>query len=186
MRTRLVPLALLALMASGLGVASANAHEFLASSTGKLSVKVLGTSVVATAAGNVECSGASLREGEVKTTKAASLLSTIEFEKCKGFGLAATVSLVKVRSTAEGSVSLLETVTVIGGGGTCVAQFPSAKNQNLGTVKFKNTNKGIEKLANISHITSTGAGSCAYIEESSGTFVGDALVNLIGGTLDWK
>lgn len=163
----------------------AAAHEFLASSTGKLTVKVLTTSVFTTAAGRIECTAASLGEGEVKTLKSLFLLSTVQFTGCKAFGLAAKISSIKVRSTAEGSVSLLRTATVTATG--CTVTIASAKNQNLHTVKYSNVSKGIEKVATVSGITSVGTGAtCEYAEESKGTFQGDALVNLIGGTLDWK
>jgi hypothetical protein len=166
-------------------VASAGAHLFLASTTGKLTAKLLTNPTFKNATGTVACERASFVSGEVKTLKALLLTSTIEFEKCTAFGLAAKVSLVNVLSSAEGSVSLLKTVTATASG--CIVTYPSSKNQSLWTVKFKNTNKQIEKVASISHITSSGAGAvCSYAEESSGVFTGNALVGLIGGTIDWQ
>jgi hypothetical protein len=181
-RAILAPLMFLMLT---IGSAPAGAHEFIASSTGKTTVKLLTTTKFVSEAGTVECSGASLLEGEVKTTKSTLLKSTIKFEGCKAFGLAATVSPTKALSTAEGGVSLLSTVTVKAVG--CEVKFPSAKNQNLFTIKYKNTSKAIEKVAAIAGITSTGTGAaCTHAEESRGTLEGDAIVGLIGGTLEWK
>jgi len=182
-RTIVTPLLFLSLMTC---CAPAGAHEFIASTTGKTTIKLLTTSVVTVNGGKtIECTGASLIGGAVKTTKSLSITSTTQFEKCKAFGLAATVSLVKATSTADGSVSLLQTVTVTATG--CTATFPSAKNQGLSTITYRNTNKEIEKLASIKNITSSGTGaSCTYAEESSGTFKGDALVGLVSGTLEWK
>ena len=163
----------------------AGAHEFLASTTGKTTIKILATSIFTTAAGKAECTGATLLEGEVKSLKATTLTSTVQFTGCKAFGLAATVSPAKFKTTAEGNVSLLKTATVKAP--ACLVTIPSVKNQNLGTIKYKNTNKGIEKVASGTAITSEGTGTaCSYAQESKGTFQGDALVNLIGGTLDWK
>jgi len=181
-RTTLFSLLLLTLTMS---TTSASAHEFIASTTGKTTVKVLTTSVFTNAAGKAECTGASLLAGEVKTLKATLLTSTIQFTGCKAFGLAATVSPVNVLSTAEGSVSLLKTATVKTTG--CLVTFPTTGNQNLNTIKYKNTNKQIEKVANVTAITSEGTGTvCTYAKESKGTFTGDALVGLISGTLEWK
>ncbi len=166
-------------------VASAGAHLFLASTTGKLTVKLLTSPTFTSAAGTVECKGARFVDGEVKTLKALVLTSTIEFEKCTAFGLAAKVGLVNVKSTAEGSVSLLKTVTATATG--CTVTYPSSKNQNLWTVKFKNTNKQIEKVASVTKITSSGTGAvCTYAEESNGIFTGSALVGLLGGSIDWQ
>lgn len=165
--------------------ASAGAHLFLASTTGKLTVKLLSSPTFTSVAGTVQCLGARFTDGEVKTLKALFLTSTIEFEKCTAFGLAAKLDLVKVRSTAEGSVSLLKTVTATAL--ACTVTFPSSKNQNLWTVKFKNTNKQIEKTASVSKVTSFGLGAaCTYAEESNGKFTGNALVGLLGGTIDWQ
>lgn len=169
-----------------LHVASADAHIFLASSTGKLTVKLLSHPTYTTASGTVECQAASLVEGEVKTTKSLTLTSTIQFEKCIAFGLNSTVTPAKVRSTAEGSVSLLKSVTVTLAGAGCTVTFPSTKNQNLNTIKYKNTNKQIEKLARISRVNSQGSGGLCGGEETNGRFEGDALVGLIGGTIDWQ
>ncbi len=182
-RTIATPLLFLFLIAGG---ASASAHEFVASTTGKTTIKVLRSTVFTSAAGTSECAGASLLAGEVTTTKSATITSTIKFENCKAFGLLATVSPVNVRSTAEGGVSLLKTVTVKVT--ACQVTFPSAKNQNLFTIKYKNTNKQIEKVAELKHVDSSGTGAaCTYAEESNGTLSGDALVGLIGGgTLEWK
>ena len=166
-------------------VASAGAHLFLASTTGKLTVKLLTNPTFTNPTGTVQCLAARFTDGEVKTLKALFLTSTIEFEKCTAFGLAAKVDLVKVKSTAEGSVSLLKTITATAIG--CTVTYPSSKNQNLWTVKFKNTNKQIEKVATVSKITSFGTGgTCNYAEESNGKFTGNALVGLLGGTIDWQ
>jgi hypothetical protein len=175
----------LVFLAFTIPAASASAHLFLASTTGKLTVKLLTNPTFTSIAGTVQCLGARFVSGEVKTLKALALTSTIEFEKCTAFGLAAKLSLVNVKSTAEGSVSLLKTVTATATG--CTVTFPSSKNQNLWTIKFKNTNKQIEKTASVSHITSSGTGAtCTYAEESSGVFTGNALVGLLGGTIDWQ
>ncbi|HEX5852326.1 MAG TPA: hypothetical protein VFY36_04480 [Solirubrobacteraceae bacterium] len=168
-----------------MSTASAGAHEFLASSTGKLTSKLLTTVVLKNIAGNMECKGASLAEGAVATTKSTFLVSTVQFEKCTAFGLLMTMSPARIRSTADGSVSLLKTVTTKAI--SCQVTIPSNKNQNLNTVKYRNTNKQIEKLATVSKITSVGIGAaCAYAEESTGVLTGNALVGLIGGAIDWQ
>ena len=68
----------------------AGAHIFLSSSTGKLTVKLLSALTYNNAAGRTECAGASLIEGEVRTTKSLFLTSTIKFEKCTAFGFVST------------------------------------------------------------------------------------------------
>jgi len=181
-RTTLFSLLLLTLTMS---TTSASAHEFIASTTGKTTLKMLTHTVFRTAIGTTECTGASLLSGQVTTTKSTTIVDTTLFEGCKAFGLNATVSPAKIRSSAEGTASMLNTVAVKAIG--CELKIPSAKNQNLHTIKYKNTNKEIEKRAEVAGITSSGTGAaCTYAEESNDTLEGDALVGLVSGTLEWK
>ncbi len=164
---------------------SAGAHEFLASSTGKTTIKLLTTSVFRNVAGTMECTAASLLAGAVTTIKSTTLTATFQFEKCKAFGLTMTISPVNVRSTADGGISLLKTVTAKTL--QCLITIPLFGNQNLNTVKYRNTNKQIEKVATVSHVTSSGTGTaCEYATDGSGIVTGSALVGLIGGTIDWQ
>ncbi|HEX5852330.1 MAG TPA: hypothetical protein VFY36_04500 [Solirubrobacteraceae bacterium] len=175
----------LVLLALSTNLAAAGAHEFLASSTGKITLKLLTNAVFHNAAGNMDCTGASIVNGAVTTTKSVTLVSTFQFEKCKAFGLNMAISPVNVRSTADGSVSLLKPVTAKAL--ECLIVIPTTKNQNLKTIKYNNTNKQIEKVAGVTLIESQGFGAaCSYERETRGVFTGDALVGLIGGTLDWQ
>ena len=184
---RQATVASLVFLALLINTAPAGAHVFLASSTGKITVKLLSALAYNNGSGTVECNGARLVEGEVRTTKSLFLTSTIEFESCKAFGFVTNdVDLVRVRSTAEGSISLLRSVTITPLGAGCSITFPSSKNQNLGTVKYKNTNKKIEKIAQISHLTNESTGGLCGSGTSGGAFTGNALVGLIGGTIDWQ
>ena len=101
--------------------------------------------------------------------------------------LAATLSPGKYELNAEGSASLLNTVTAKAL--ACLVTFPSAKNKNLGTVKYVQTGKEIELLQGLSGITSLGVGAaCSYAEESKGLFTDVSLLSLASGvgSVEWK
>jgi hypothetical protein len=154
--------------------------------TAKLLASAVGSQVLKTAAGEVVCTGLSLTEGAATALQSTTLQVTVEYEKCKAFGLAATITLVKYLLNANGSVNLLNTVTVSGGGGTCLVTIPSAKNQNLNTVKYdNNANGNVLLLAAVTKITSSGVGTCEYPEESIGQDTGIIEVHADGGVVRW-
>jgi len=174
-------------MASLAPAAASEASQLLASKTGKLTAKIVTTTRFKTAAGTIECAGLSLRSGAVGALSLTSVKLGIQYEKCKAFGLAATIDETEVL------VSFFfpfiwhyeRTVTVLTAVG-CTVTMPSAKNQSLQTVKFANTGKEVEVQPNLTQLTSVGVGAaCAYAEESKGTYSGNFLLGLPGGTLSW-
>jgi hypothetical protein len=161
-------------------------HGFGSSTTGKLTSKALATQVFKTSAGNVECTALHLTSGTVETTKAMHQIVTVQYTGCTAFGSSATVSPAKYLFSADNRVNLLATITIKAT--ACLATVPSAKNQNLETIKYSNTNKEIIIEPNVGGITSSGEGTaCNYAEESKGTYTGNSLVALeSGGTLEWE
>ncbi len=160
--------------------------KFSASSTGKLTAKALSTQVLKTIAGNVECTGLTATEGSMVSLKTTELTITVQYEKCKALGLAATVSPAKYLLTSGGFASLLKTVTVKAF--ECTITVPSTKNRSLKTVRYDNVSKQILVLAAITGITSTGSGIelCSYPEESQGSLEGRTDIGLAnGGTMEW-
>ncbi|HEX5853026.1 MAG TPA: trypsin-like serine protease [Solirubrobacteraceae bacterium] len=150
--------------------------------TGKLLARALGTQVLTTLVGSIECSSLKLTEGEA-SSKALRL--TVEYQNCKVFGAAATVSLAQYALQSPGSLDLLNTVTVKAT--LCTITIPSAKNQGLRTIKYDNVGKELLTLSRVSRITSSGAGvGCPYAEESKGTFEGNSIIGTEGGTLHWE
>jgi len=174
---------------SAMAAASASAApKFLFHGSGPLLASAGGTQTLTTAAGKVECTALKLAENPTVTLEAASVDVVVEYEKCKAFGLAASVSLVHYRIFANGTANLQTNATVTAGGGTCVVTVPSTKNQNLHTLKYHNTvgGPGVLVLVNVVGVTSSGAGSaCPYAEESVGTEVGTLHLSYTGGVVRW-
>jgi len=181
---RVVTALVLALGAAPATVATA--HEFNATAMGKLTLKAAGIARFRNAAGAVECKQQKVALGDA-VLASKTLQLTIEYSGCTAFGLAATLSPGRYELNAEGSASLLNTVTAKAL--ACLVTFPSAKNKNLGTVKYVQTGKEIELVQALSGITSSGVGAaCSFAEESKGLFTDVSLLSLASGagSVEWK
>lgn len=184
-RIRVVGLAVVAICAmSAMAAASAVAHEFNATEMGNITSKSLQTQVFHTAAGNVECTAVKVVEG-VAVLKSATQTATVQYEKCKAFGLTATVSPAKYEFQANGSVKLLGSITIKAT--ECLVTVPTG--QVVGPVSFRNNGKLVEIVPSVKNITSSGTGTaCSYASESVGTYVGTSSVGMASGvgTVEWK
>ena len=187
MKLRLIGLSLVAVFAFSV-VASASAHEFIASKTGTLK-GTGGAQVFKTSAGNVECASLTA-SGQVTALKAASQNVSVAYEKCEAFGSKVTIS------TAEYAFNAAETVGVIGKAivvtdatGKCsvLVSFGGA-NATLKTVKYKNVGKGITTETNVAAINYTPTGGvCGTAKlNTNGTYTGSATTEVVGGTLKWE
>jgi hypothetical protein len=193
-RIKIIGLAIVAVFAmSVVGVASASAHEFVASKTGKLTGKALNTHVFKTKAGNVECKKATLpvsAVNEVKELKAKTQEVEVKYEECKAFGfVSAEVSNAKYLFSAETTknASVKNTVTVKAS--TCtVTVEPVTANQELEKVSYANLTGGtLEVKAKVEKVTYKTSAGCT---SGAGTFTdglyeGNEEVTLEGGTLEW-
>jgi hypothetical protein len=181
--------ALLAVLAlSAIAVSSASASPlFLSHSTGKLSAVANGPQKLVTKGGTITCNALKLTEGASTLLRALSLLVIIQYEECTAFKLSATITPVHYRLDANGLVVLEGDVTVSAGFGTCTATIPAAKNKSLNTVKYNNRTDGkLLLLIEVTKVTSSAVGTCAYEEESNGTATGHATASLVaGGVLRW-
>jgi hypothetical protein len=166
--------------------ASAVAHEFNATEMGKLTLKAVGIARFRNVAGAVECKKEQLITGDAALSSKTQH-ATIEYTGCTAFGLAAGLSPAKYEFNAEGTASLLNTVTAKSL--SCLITFPSAKNQSLHTVKYLQTGKQLQVEQDLTGITSVGVGAgCSYAEESNGTFSDTSLLSLASGigSVEWK
>jgi len=179
-RIKFVGLALVAVCAiSVVAAAGASAHNFTASEVGALTGKSLQTQRFHTSAGNVECTA--LKATGTSALKSLTQEASVSYTGCTAFGLAAKVSTVKYLFNADGTASVLNTVTITAT--ACTVTVPSSKNQNLGLLKYKTVGKLVELEPTVKGITSTGTGAaCTYAEESNGTYGGNSNVGLANGT----
>jgi hypothetical protein len=190
-RIKIIGLAIVAVFAfSVAGVASASAHEFVASTTGALEAEALNNQVFTTAGGKVTCTKLKLEQpSEVTVLKAKEQTVKVVYEGCTAF--LATAENIKAEYTfsAEGTVKIDKQITIkvpsIGCESIVPAQGP------LSAITYanltRNAHEGIEEKANVSAITSEGKGGCAYAKESKGTYTGNSFVWLKnGGSLKWE
>jgi hypothetical protein len=185
-----VGLALLAVCAvSAISVSSASASLFLAhpnSGTFPLLILALaqGSQLFhVPAAGNVECNHFK-GHGVAEALRTLQQLLTFSYSGCTAFGLTATVNTLKYLFSADGLASLENTVEIKALG--CTITIASSKNQNLEKLLYLNTGNDILIHSDLNGITSFGTGvSCAYAEESGGTFRGLALGFADGGSVHW-
>ena len=164
----------------------AAAHEFNSTEMGKLTLKPVGAIRFRSAGGVVECKKEQLILGDAPLSS-KTLAATVEFLGCTAFGLAATLSPARYELNADGTASLAHTIT--GKSLSCLVTFPSAKNRNLGTVKYHQLGQEIVEEQNLARITSVGEGAgCSYAEESNGTFLDTSLLGLASGigSVEWK
>jgi hypothetical protein len=164
----------------------ATAHEFNATAMGKLTLKAAGIARFRNVAGLVECKQQKLALGDAPLAS-KTLQLTIEYSGCSAFGLAATLSPGRYELNAEGSASLLNTVTAKAL--SCLVTFPSTKNKNLSTVKYVQTGKEVELVQGLTKITASGVGAaCLFAEESNGLFTDVSLISLANGmgSVEWK
>jgi hypothetical protein len=185
-RIKMLGSALVAAVALSLAsVASASAHEFIASKTGTTKATGTNTQVFTTPSGKVECTKLTAT-GKVAALKSKTEASTVKYSGCTAFGLAATISTAKYLFSAEGSVKVSNTITISIPSASCSVKVGPTGNSALKTISYVNKSGKIEVQASVSGITFTTTGGLCGSSGKTATYKGNALNALTGGTLEWK
>ncbi len=161
---------------SALGVASASAAEFTASSTGSLTGAATADQVFNTGAGEVVCKTAATT-GTVASTKATNQHVTVTYGTCKAFGIATVdISAATYNFTSNGQVHIVNpiTITVTGFLIECTVTVPA---QTVGTVDFATSGTGVAVTPTVTGITSTGNGGLCGGHNTTGTYTGASKVS---------
>lgn len=180
-RTLLALAATLALIA--VPAAQASAHEFKASAAGTIEGKQSGNQVFKDNAGNFTCTKAALT-GSVLKGSQKTIRETVKYSGCSFFGSGLTVTPAEYEFNAEGTVSLLNKVTMEDQVGGCHLTVGPAS--SIKSVVYKDLAGGLlESDLTLSGVpyTSTG-GFCG----TSGSLElnGRLEAGLASGTLEWK
>lgn len=189
----LVPLTLVGLMAS---TANAAEGEFIASNTGKLKSKALGTQKFKLGNGaTLDCTTAE-STGEVTEIPVTVQEISVKYSGCTVFGfVAATVSLADYAFAAQPigvGIGAVITVHVTSPLCTIVVAAPQTLGEGAGEIEYVNKSGKIEEKNKITKITTevTESGSeslCGKVGEksASGTYEGNNEIELEGGTVEY-
>jgi len=177
-----------ALCMSVVAVASASAHEFVASKAGKTKSTALTTQVFNTGAGEVTCTKLS-GKGEVTEAelKSETHKETVSYSGCTAFGFVKVkITAAKYDFNANGTVLLENEVTITPEGANCTVKV--TKGQNLSAVSFANEAGKIKEISEVTgiHSVSSGGACGEKGEHTNGTYKGTASTELEGGTIEWK
>jgi hypothetical protein len=189
-RFRVVGLCLVAVFAIGaVAEASASAHEFIGSPVGGTIAASATTNQVFTInGGETVCTGLKATEGTVLTEKATKQLVTIVYEGCLAFGQKTKISAAHYEFDANGSVAVLAPIDIVIEelGFNCLVEVPVAKNEKLEVITYKNASAStISVEAKVTKITYTTTGGFCGAGGENGTYNGNALVSVIGGSVQW-
>jgi hypothetical protein len=175
-------LAALAIVAVGAGSVSATSHEFIASKLGKTKGKNTNTQTFKTGVGMIECSTAS-GTGEIKVLASTTHKETITFSGCTGFGVSVKITAAHFEFNAEGSAKLEKRVTMTPEGLGCEVLIEP---QTVTGITYSNGSGKVTAAAAASGIVSKGTSSVCGGENTEGTYSGDVVGELEGGTIEWK
>jgi hypothetical protein len=175
-----------ALAAVSVAGASA-APKFTASAIGTLSGTQSGNQVfTATGSEAITCKKAHTT-GSVIATESAEQEVTVEYSECTAAtflgNISSTVSNATYNLTANGTVHILNTITIhVGGIANCnIVVGPQTP---TGSVSYANSSGKISQSSAVTGIVSTSTGLCPH--GSTGTYSGSNLVERVGGgTLSW-
>jgi hypothetical protein len=193
MKARLIGLALISALIV-IPATAATAHEFTASET-TIVTDTGGNQVFHTNAGTVVCARVTSTGTATAGTNIQTLVATLTFTECEGFGEAAKISPVILLLMANGYVDLLENAVVTVPVAKCSILVPGSAvgsgtvNKSLKTVEYKNSGKGIVVTGNVTGITyepSGGICGTAKTPAHNGTYTGIGFVEPEKGTLTWK
>ncbi len=180
-RTLLAAAAALTLIA--IPAAQASAHEFNASTAGTIEGKQLGSQKFKVNAGNFECTKATAKGTVVKGSQ-KNIRETVKYTGCTFFGASMTATPAEYEFNAEGTVSLLNTVTLevpIAGCQLTVAPASAIK-----SVAYKNLAGGLLEskltLTGVPYTTTGGICGTGGALEANGALQ----AGLASGTLEWK
>jgi hypothetical protein len=173
---------------SAVAVASASAHEFIASKTGTFTGKTNHTITFGTPTGLGECtSPKSSVTGKITALKSKAIIETVQPQGCEYWPYVVTFSPGEFEITAEGKARLLKKVTVENEFGQCKESF-TPRAQEVGTVTYKNSSPiktlTVERASKLMNFTGTG-GVCGD-ENLEGEWTEGLTFTLEGGTLAWE
>jgi hypothetical protein len=132
---------------SGMSAGSALAAlEFKSTVNGNLFASAKQTQVFTTKAGTVECTKLKIEKG-VAELKPSTQKATIKYENCTAFTfIGATISPAEYEFNINGKVKVLKTIKIEAAG--CVS---TVEPQEIGTVKYNNTNRAPKPNAKASN-----------------------------------
>ena len=178
MRPRVKVLGILGTIAfafSLVAAASASAAIFQVNETGTLKGHALNAQVFTFSGGTAKCTTATT-SGSVTGYSAEELKVSVAYSGCTAFGQAASVSTAEYDLHANGTVDVLNTITISITGCT-VKVGPQS---GLKSVSYENSTKLIEK-GSVSSIVYTSSGGACGSSGSSGTFSGNSELELNEG-----
>jgi hypothetical protein len=162
--------------------ASASAALFHASKTGKLVGKATNTQTFTTGAGTVECTKAA-SSGTATALLTLVQLIQVTYSGCTAFTFVTVeINTADYLFNADTGLVFLDNTLKIVIPKVCEVVVPP---QSLLQVTYDNTSKKILELSNVHSIKSTGSGGVCGGANSTGTYVGNNLLELEGGELSW-
>lgn len=185
-KLRLAGVVAIALLVSGLA-ASAQAHEFVASTTGALKAE-RGKELIKLGSAKISCTEL-LVKGTVKSTKETEQGLALTPTKCEGFGATVTLSESEFEFESEEAAAEPGAEVVI----TDASAKCSVKIESIGkesTLKYANTGKGIKTtVAASGAVWESSGGACGEADEGfeNGLIEAEGTVGLEKeGLLEWK
>lgn len=168
---------------AAMSVASASASTFTASATGELTGEATSDQEFTTGGGgSVVCTEAAT-SGNIESTEASSQVVLVEYDGCQAFGfVSATISPAEYELHADGTVDILNTITITVPLGFCTVTVGP---QEVESVSYTSEGGAIEQHSAVGGIDSTHSGGLCSSGEN-GTYTGSNLVERVGGgTIAW-
>ena len=189
-RFRVVGLCLVAMFAVGaVAEASASAHEFIASPVGGTIAGSATTNQVFTiTAGETVCTGVKVTKGVVEAEKSETQKATIEYTGCLALGQKTKISPAEYEFNANGFVKVLKPIDIVIEelGFNRLVEVPATKNEKLETITYNNASASTISIeAKVTKITYTTTGGFCGAGGENGTYNGNSLVSVVGGSVQW-
>jgi len=179
-----VLVAVFALCAIGAANASA-APQFTASATGELTGKALETQKFKTNGGTVECKKIDV-VATIPAIASPEQHVTIKYTECSAFGFPVDDIHATYLFTADGSVHVVEeiSITVTGGiFGECTVKVPKQTDKS---VTYDSVSGKIKVTPNVTGIKYTSSGGICGSSGENGTYTGASEIERVGGgTISW-
>jgi len=173
---------------SALAAMTASAHEFEASKTGLLLAKADGVQVFNFKDGTVECKKLT-GHGFITTLKPKTQTATVSYTECStAIGTVSEPINAEYEFSAENTVKILKTIKIgISFIGECNVTIPPQGPLDKVTYDNNTSAGDILLLAHVLSIKSSATGSICenYTNDTTGLYIGKALVQLDGGTIKW-
>lgn len=178
--------AITALTFTALGAGSASAAEFVASKTGSLKGSADTSQKFEVSSGSGEyvlCDKLSVT-GTVTTLKAGKQAAVVQYEECKAVTflgeLSAEISAADYTFNANGSVEITKPIVINIGGGLATQ---TVTDQTASSVTYSNSSPVSTIMINASIMGIHSEGALGT--QTTGTYTGESLTALEGGTIEW-